>query len=315
MPDPVSPATGNTLTPIDLDPRNLAATSFAEFCDSLLAKLAAIKDRRFRWYDQQRDLRSRWVHGSRKALALAGAVAILLTALAAGLRVWRPQLEYDVWFLIIALVLYAAMGAVLFYEKITDATSAYFRHLGVILLIRDLWTKLQFELLKQFRSLKPGDAVSEAAVKEQICVLAEAFCRDLDKLASTELAQWQTEFMASLSELEAAARKGSDDATKQLGEAVKAIEKATADALKAAEEAAKPAYVKLKIQGDFDGKVTILVDDAQVAESHLRDIVLDRLRPGYRKFEARAKKGDADRRAVDIKKLAPDLQDLTLTLG
>jgi hypothetical protein len=48
---------------------------------------------------------------------------------------------FDKGVLLVVLAIYAVMGAISFYERATDKTTAYFRHLGIILVIRDLWTK------------------------------------------------------------------------------------------------------------------------------------------------------------------------------
>lgn len=90
---------------------------------------------------------------------------------------------------------------------------AYFRHLPIILAIRDLWTKLQFEVLKELTAVR---GAAEAAVRERIRNLANAFWTDLNKASTRELCEWRTEFLASLSELEAAAKKGSEHVTKQV---------------------------------------------------------------------------------------------------
>src|SRR5947209_17239298 len=86
---------------------------------------------------------------------LLGSIAFLLTGLAAALR-FAPEAFLQKWdldgfdkgVLLIVLAIYAVMGAISFYEKGTDKTTAYFRQLGIILAIRDLWTKVQFEFLK-----------------------------------------------------------------------------------------------------------------------------------------------------------------------
>jgi hypothetical protein len=307
------PAVPNTLQAINLEPEKLTGLGFPEFCKELLKKLAEVKNDRFGWYEQLRAKRSLWVNMSRRVLAICGAGAVLLTAVAAALRViLPPDSKYDVVALMVALVLYAAISAASFYEKATDNTTAYFRHLGVMLAIRDLWTKLQFEVLRQLRAVKPGDPASEAAVREQLMTLAQAFCADVDKLATGELTEWRTEFVQSLSELEEAARKGTEATQKQLSDAVKAIETASTAALKAAEEAAKPAYLNLKIEGT-EGQVTILVDDTQVAATHLKSFPI-KVQPGLRKIEARGKKGAADVQAAVLREVKAGPQDLTLAL-
>jgi len=238
---------------------------------------------------------------------------------------------FDKGVLLAVLAIYAVMGAISFYEKGTDKTTAYFRHLGIILAIRDLWTKVQFEFLKELMALKsaadPG--AGEAVTRERIRALAEAFCNDLDKVATGELTDWRTEFLASLSELEAAAKKGSEDVTTQIQEALKAAEKAAADAraaaekaaadaraaAKTAEEAGKPGALNLALSGDFDEQVLISVDGVEVARSSGRTIAIERVVPGLRKISAHAKKGTKDvetARMVDVK---PGLQELELVLS
>jgi hypothetical protein len=309
------PAT-STLLPIDLDPGELAQLDFPRFCESLLAKLSEIMAQRFDWYDGKRRDQARWVNGSRYVLAILGSVAILLTAIGATMRIAKSSSEYDLWALVVALVLYAIMGAVSFFEKTTDSTSAYFRYVGVILAIRDLWTKLQFELLKELLAFNPGGAEAEAASRGRLCTLAEAFCRDLDKLASVELNEWRVEVLASWSKLEDAAKQGTEGTQKQLLDAVKAIEKSSADKLNAAEEAAKPAFMNVRIEGDFDRQVAIFVDDVQVAVTHLKSFPIDKVRPGFRKIEARAKKGDLDVQAAKIQEInSGPPEDVVLALA
>jgi hypothetical protein len=237
---------------------------------------------------------------------------------------------FDKGVLLAVLAIYAVMGAISFYEKGTDKTTAYFRHLGIILAIRDLWTKVQFEFLKELMVLKSAaDPAGETVARERIRALAEAFCNDLDKVATGELTDWRTEFLASLSELEAAAKKGSEDVTTQIQEALKAAEKAAADArvaaekaaadarvaAKTAEEAGKPGALNLALSGDFDDQVLISVDGVEVARSSGRTIAIERVVPGLRKISAHAKKGTKDvetARMVDVK---PGLQELELVLS
>jgi AcrR family transcriptional regulator len=223
------------------------------------------------------------------------------------------------------------MGAISFYEKGTDKTTAYFRHLGIILAIRDLWTKVQFEFLKELTVLKNATdpKAGEAVARERIRALAEAFCNDLDKVATGELTDWRTEFLASLSELEAAAKKGTQDVTTQIQEVLKAAEKAATDArvaaekaaadaraaAKTADEAGRPGALNVALSGDFDDQVLISVDGVEVVRSSGKTIAIDRVAPGLRKISVHAKKGQKDletARMIDVK---PGLQELELALG
>jgi hypothetical protein len=329
---------GNTLRAIELEPEVSAERKFSEFVNELIRKLQGLKEQRFIYYDDLRKKNTKWANGSRWVLALLGSVAFLLTGLAAALR-FAPVAELNKWGLVGAdkgvllavLAIYAVMGAMSFYDRGTDKTTTYFRHIGIILAIRDLWTKLQFELLKELTALKSAadPKTAEAATRERIRALAEAFCNDLDKAATGELTEWRTEFLASLSELEAAAKKGSEDTTKQIQEVVQAAEKAAADAkaaaekaaadakaaAKSAEDAGKPGGVNLTVVGDFDDQVVISVDDVEAARSRGKTIALERVSPGQRKISAHAKKGAIELEAACMVEIRPGLQDLKMALN
>jgi len=329
---------GNTFRAIELEPQATAELEFSKFVEALLQKLGLLKEERFLYYEDLRKKNTKWANGSRWVLALLGSIAFLLTGLAAALR-FAPEAFLQKWdlggfdkgVLLAVLAIYAVMGAISFYEKGTDKTTAYFRQLGIILAIRDLWTKVQFEFLKELMVLKSAadPKAGEAVARERIRALAEAFCNDLDKVATGELADWRTEFLASLSELEAAAKKGSEDVTTQIQDVLKTAEKAATDAkvsaekaaadaraaAKTAEEAGKPGALNLALSGDFDDQVFISVDGVEVTRSSGKTIAIDRVVPGLRKISAHAKKGEKDletARMVDVK---PGLQDLELVLS
>src|SRR5260221_14608673 len=109
------------------------------------------------------------------------------------------------------------MGAISFYEKGTDKPTTYFRHLGIILAIQDLFTKVQFEFLKELIVLKDAAdrKTAEAVARERITALAEAFCNDVNKITTGELTEWRTEVFPSPSPLQAAGEKGTDHVTKK----------------------------------------------------------------------------------------------------
>jgi len=328
---------GNTFRAIELEPQGTAELEFSKFVEALLEKLRRLKDERFVYYETLRRQNTKWANGSRWVLALLGSIAFLLTGLAAALR-FAPEAFLQKWglagfdkgVLLAVLAIYAVMGAISFYEKGTDKTTTYFRHLGIILAIRDLWTKVQFEFLRELIVLK--DAAdrkpAEAVARERIRALAEAFCNDVNKITTGELTEWRTEFLASLSELEAAAKKGTDDVTKQIQETVRvaeaaaidakaAAEKAAADAraaAKTAEEASKPGALNLTLSGDFDDEVLISVDDIEVARSRGKTIALERVVPGLRKISAHAKKGAKDVETATMVDIKPGLQRLELVL-
>jgi hypothetical protein len=322
----------NTFGTIELEPDVSAGQPFSKFVEELLEKLRIFKEERFAYYEDLRKKNTKWANGSRSVLALLGSIAFLLTGLAAALR-FSSEVDVKIWgissdkvALLAVLTIYAVMGAISFYERGTDKTTAYFRHVGIILAIRDLWTKVQFEFLKELTALKAAanPPAGEPAARERIRALAEGFCNDLNKAATGELTEWRTEFLTFLSELE----KGSDEVTKQIQEVAKAAEKSAADAktaaekaaiaaeaaAKAAQDAAKPGGVSLTVAGDFDDEVVISVDGAEAARSRGKTIALERVPPGPRKISARARKGTKELQAEYMVDVKPGLQDFKIAL-
>lgn len=280
---------GHTFIPFDLEPQVYGEMSFAELVTDVLKRLAGFTRTRRDYYDRKRATSTRWVFGSRIVLAVAGALAFLLTAAAAAFQLDPGFMQWSRVALILALGIYAVMGALAFYERATDTASSYFRYVIAILSMRDLWTKLQFEVLKELeRTRKATDVkAAEIAARDQIFALAEAYCIDLDKITTTEATEWRTEFQTSVGELEEAAKKGSEDVTKRIEDYVKAAQAAAAEA-KAAVEALRPGQINLTIKGDFDGDVTVLLDGAEAARSPGKSIALDNVRVGARRIATRA---------------------------
>jgi hypothetical protein len=315
---------GNTFSAIALEPEVSADQNFGDFVNTLLKKLDDLRQERFTYYDNLRRSNARWANESRLFLSALGAVAFLLTGLAAALRFVEPTgpgwwIGSDKWVLLAVLAIYAIMGAISFYEKGTDKTGTYFRHVASILAIRDLWTKLQFEILKELTAVKgSADPKAEIVAREHIRALADAFCMDLNKATSGEVGEWKTAFLASLSAIDAAAKKGADDATKQLQEIIKGAEKAAADAkaaAKTAEDAARLGAVNIALIGDFDDEVIISVDGVEVARTRNKTAALDRVRPGLRKFFARSKKAGKEIETSLMVEVKPALQELKLSLS
>jgi hypothetical protein len=320
IPSDIVPTTFST---IEMQPEATASLNLTEFVNTLLVKLRTLKDERFAYYEKLRQENSGWANKSRRWLALLGSLAFLLTALAATLRFTAWFGESDKGALVAVLLIYAIMGTISFYEKGTTKTSDYFRHLSVILSIRDLWTKLQFALLEEVMTLKRADdkVAAEPATRARIVALAEAFCNDLNKVSTSELADWRTAFMASLTELSDAAKKGSDDVVKQLQDATKAAEKAATDAKAAAETAAKaaaevgkPGSINITISGEFDGEVVVSVDGVERARSNGKSVAIESIPPGIRKFSAQAQKGAKKLEASQMVEVKPGLQNLVLAL-
>jgi hypothetical protein len=312
---------GTTFSTIEFEPEETASKNFTEFVDTMLEKLRKVKGERLAYYKSLRNQNSRWANGARHLLALLGSFAFLATAAATAIRFWGGVLDgWDKIALLIALGLYAIMGTVSFYEKGTTKTSDYFRHLSVILSIRDLWTKLEFAFLQEVMALKKADdkVAAEPATRARIVTLAEAFCNDLNKVSTSELADWRTAFMASLTELSDAAKKGSDDVTKRLQDLVKEAEKSAADAKTAAEDAAKaakPGAVNVTISGEFEGDVIVFVDGVEKARSSGKSIAIESIPQGIRKFFAQAQKGTKKLEVSQMVDVKPGLQPLTLALA
>ena len=315
-------ASGDTFRSIDLRPQDAAQVPFGEFVTTLLAKLEGLKDQRFAFHNVLRRRYTRWTNGARSILAFLGAMAFLLTGLVAAIRFasntepFKAWAGYDMPVMLAALFAYAIMGAITFYEKGTDKTTAYFRQVTTILVIRDLWTKAQFAFLKELRAINdaPDPSAAEVVTRERIRVLAEAFCADLDKVATGELTEFRTEFVASLGELDAVSKKGFDDVTKQLQDATKVAEQAAA-AAKAVQDAAKPGFLNVTVVGDFDDEVVISVDETDTARSRGKLIAVERVAPGPRKIGAHAKKGPKELEMSSIVDVKPGLQDVRVTLG
>jgi len=340
------PLAPNTFRSIRLDPQKLAALAFSEFVKALLDELRLLKRERSAFYEELRRSNARWANGGRAVLAILGALALLLTSLAAAIRLAPDAVPFlgaaaqggnaaanagpDRGVLVAVLVIYAVMGAISFYERGSDKTTSYFRQIATILAIRDLWTKLQFSVLKELMALKDStDATAADASRSRILALAETFCVDLDKVATGELAEFRTEFQASLVELDNASKKGTDDVTKQLEESAKAAEKAAQEAKTAAEKAAseakaaakaledatKPGFLNLTVTGDFDDEVVISIAGTEAARSRGKAIAVERVPPGLKKIAARAMKGTKVLETAVVVDVKPGLQDVKLSLA
>jgi hypothetical protein len=158
----------------------------------------------------------------------------------------------------------------------------------------------------------------EQELREQMRALAQGFIADLDKAASGELAEWRAEFMASLAELDAAAKRGTEGTQAALREAVTAYEKAAEEARKAtraAEDAARPAAVNLVLTGDYEGEAVVSVNDKELARTRLRTVPLDRLVPGIAKFEVSARKGTEAREGSLLFELKPGIQEVRIVVA
>lgn len=317
----------DTFRPLKLVPSQYKDLDFPSFVDFVEYTLWRHKESRFNYYNNLREGHSRWVFRSKRFLAAAGALGLLLTAMAAGARLAPPDwtagsaLENsDRWLLLLVVAIYALMGAVSFYERATDKASAYFRSVTIILNIRDKWTKFQFELLKELLTLsKAADqAVAQPAARERIVALAEAFCNDLNASTSGELSDWRAEFIASVSELEEVSKKGSTDTLKRMEDLAKqaatSVDQAVS-AAKAAEDAARPGNLNLTISGEFEGEAIIFVDGVEARRATAKAVAVGPVKSGVRTLSARYSRGGKSIEASQNVEVRAGVQEVTLKLG
>jgi hypothetical protein len=177
------------------------------------------------------------------------------------------------------------MAAISFIERSSAASAGYFRYIGVIVAIRNLWTQFQFEQLKLLQGTTIGDSASEVRARAALADLAQNYCTQLDSIAAGEGETWREEFKASLTELGNLSRSRLTEVETQL--------KAHAQEMKqiADKQAAdKPVFVNLTIDGDFDGQATIYVDGSEKTKTKLKTLALGAIAPGQRVFRVTAQK-------------------------
>ncbi|MDB4890484.1 MAG: hypothetical protein JWL61_2339 [Gemmatimonadetes bacterium] len=324
VPTPVG--RGNTFISIDVEVQRLANLQFAEFVNELMGKAERTKKERAIYFERLRSRSSYWANNLRFWLAGFGVAGFVLTIAASVARFQWETSGADKLLLIAALMFYAVMGAISAFDRWTDKTTTYFRHVGVLLSIRDLWTKLQFEVLRELTALGTVlDETAEPAARQRIQLLVEAFSMDADKISNTEQAEWRTELLASRSELEAVSKQGVDTTTAGIQESIKAAAKFADEAKAAAEraetaakiaaDAGRPGSVNLTIVADFDDEVTISVDGRETAKSTGTTIALEHVATGMRKISARALKGAKVIEAAVMVEIKPGLQDVRIALG
>src|SRR5690242_20718876 len=119
-----------------MDVPEAASLPFDAFVTTLLKNLERLKGERHAFYENLRRSNTKWANGGRGLLALLGALAFLLTAIAAALRFapddafFKPGPDTDKYVMIGVLLVYAVMGTMTFFEKATDKSTAYFRHVA-----------------------------------------------------------------------------------------------------------------------------------------------------------------------------------------
>jgi hypothetical protein len=280
---------GNTFRSIDLSVDAWPQADYAEFVAHLRKAVTGVKNERFDWYTGQHRS-ANWVNVFRMAMVWLGTLAALATALAAAFRVFAgakpPDTPWDMVFLVAAVVLYAAMVALAFYERTAEGTGHYFRSMTAILQIRDLWTAYQFKDAQM--SLDPPPAAADlVAAKRRWLDAAQAFVTALDVIATQELSEWRGAFQAAIGQLSSAAAAGLTASQTALADAVKAdaavAAKAAEEAKKAAEAAkqeARPAILNLAIDDASVGEATVKIDGRIVAQGPGRSFAIANLPQG-----------------------------------
>jgi hypothetical protein len=309
-----------TFSTIESKLENLEDKDFRSFFAWLYGELADIRAARDNQYRILRSRSSRWISWSPRILAFLGALGLLLTAFASAVTLMPPETSSflagsNKWALLVAMSLYAIMGAIALYERGTDKTSAYFRHLAVGIAIRNLWNKFQLTLLKEYPNL--AASTDTAASRRRVCELAEAFCNDVDKLVGDEQTQWHTELVNSLNELDQIATKGAADVKAQVAEFAETAAKAAQEAKAAVERieaATKPGHLNLAISGQFDGELIVLVDDVEKARANSKKIAIENIPAGVHKISIRAKKGASSRNVSEMLEVKPGIQSHSITL-
>lgn len=309
---------GNTFSALKIDPSDYADKTFAELVQYFYELLRSQTDQRAEFYDSLRKSGSDWANRMRAVFTTLGAVGLLLTALAASVR-FIPDFfsrfgltgDSDRALLFLALVIYAIMGTLTFYEKGTDKTNAYFRHITVTLGIRDRWNKFQFDLLKQLDAVRDTSNTDEAqnAGRARVIALAEAYAGDLDQLASSEFTDWKAAFLNSLAKINEAATAGAEEITKTREEFAR---------MAARPQIATEAMIRLTLAGAFDSEAEIQIDGQKVgtiAKEAPPDERTFKATLGERKIAATATNQGQTVKAEKDVKLTSTGKDLILTLS
>ncbi|MER9924448.1 SLATT domain-containing protein [Mesorhizobium sp. M0048] len=314
---------GDTFSTLNAQLANIKQEDFATFFDFLYGAVEKLKTDRENFYRSLRTRNSWWINTSRWTLGTLGAAALLLTALAGIAAIAAPQ---EGWFkgwqiegLFWAFVIYAVMGAIALFERGTDLSAAYFRHLTITIAIRNLWNEFQLTILKEYPALLETASADKKAARERAIELARALCKDIDTLVSTEQTEWRTEFMDSLKELETAAKDGIGAVKTDLQAAMDKVTKAAEEATKAAEQAKAallPGDLNVTVTGSFDGNLVVLVDQAKRHDKPvMKKFAIRGIVPGTREIEVKAKKGAQDINLSEVVEVKPGLQNYTVALA
>lgn len=311
----------NNFRPVWLDFDKLAPeapVSLRDFADQLRAALNERRKSRYGFYNGRR-AQYAWVLNLRSALAWLGAAGIVLTALATAAHFRWPNDDHDGVLLVIAMVCYAVMAGISFYERSLNLAAAYFRSVGILIGMRDIWTRLQFELLAELRAATVGGADVEVPARDRMAALAQAAWSDMEALTRGEQENWQGEVLASLKDLATAAEGGRGTVETRLTQMEKdaaAAATARADRTTAAARAKAPALLTVTLSGDFAGRAEVLIDEQPVADTQTAEVALKPRPAGpvHLSATARDSAGTPLQAALNLE-LKPGLQTATLTLA
>lgn len=287
----------STFTPIALDWHDLSQQDdFGIFVNSMYTAVERLKNERLRYYSGQRARRA-IVNILRNAMIFLGILALLSTSIAAGIRVSGTDNSNFIclgnWMLAIALSCYVLMSAMSFWETATSSTAAYFRQIQLILGIRDLWTRFEFDFVGALRARQIGQ-VDENTTKSTLLELARTVVTSIDDLAQGELAEWKQEFLTSISTLNTASSEGIEQIRSDIRASVtQAIERR------------EMGYVSLNIiDGLLPAEVT--VDDMQPIETASLSLTLPPLSIGPHRLKVVAKNSSGASKEVSSYIPVPD---------
>ena len=306
-----------TFKPIELNKCKYDKSSRVEFVTELKNDLVEYRNARIVFYESVREKND--PNDLRRRMAILAFLATLFSAIAAGLRVSTATLvnlppflgisadKFDLVFFALALVAFAWLSALAVYEKVLDKSTAYFRNNTITGAIRDLWTPLEFEFFTELVKKEDGPVSDDDF--DRLIKMASTFCEALNRLSNKELGDFRTEFIGSIAELDALAKKGlpgvtsnlekavkahqddAEKARKEAEEAAKKAEEAAKKAMEAAEAATKPGYLNVSVKGDFDGELAVKVNGKPHPATAGNNFSIGDLKKGVVHLEILAKKG------------------------
>jgi hypothetical protein len=316
------PDKGDTFSTLNAKLADLKQSNFASFLDWLYVAVEKLKSDRENFYRSLRNRNSWWINASRWTLGILAAAALLATAVAAMAALagteGTPLENWQSRGLFCAFAIYSVMGAIALFERGTDLSASYFRHLTITIAIRNLWNEFQLTMLKEYPSLLTTASKDEPAARNRAIELARALCKDIDTLVTAEQTEWRTEFFESLKELDAVAKEGLGKVRTDLETAMEKVTNAAKEAKAAAEQAKAallPADVNVTVTGDFDGNLVVLVDQAKRHDKPvMKKFSIRGITPGLHEFEVKTKKGTQEIHLSEVVELKAGLQSYAVVL-